>query len=60
MTGRKQPKGSEKVTPLPENSASLIKAVLLGFVADNCSKFDVAYSKAMMVDKKGRTICYLV
>lgn len=53
MTGRKAPKGDKKVTPLPSNSANLIKATLLGFVADNCSKFDVEYSKAMMVDKKG-------
>jgi hypothetical protein len=54
ITGRKQPKDTEKkVTPLPADSANLIKATLLGFVADNCSKFDVVYEKNILTDKKG-------
>lgn len=48
MTGRKQPKDSGKAkAPLPADSANLIKATLLGFLASNCEKFNVRYQEAL-------------
>lgn len=47
MTGRDKPKDSGKTTSLPKDSADLMKATLLGFVASNCQKFNVRYQEAM-------------